>query len=162
MSALPSEEPAAPAEAVPLATGAMRPVALSPEEPVRPSELIRFLRGQLSAGAATFVDWALLSLTIALGAHYAIAVAVGAVAGAATDFSIKRGWVFGAAQGALPRQMWRYLLVSGASLAWNELLTFVAVDLLHAPAIPGAICASVIVGAAWNYPMHRAFVFRRA
>lgn len=125
------------------------------------SEAAQFLGGQLSAGAATFIDWALLTTVIALGGHYAIAVAVGALAGACTDFSIKRGWVFGAQAQSIHGQLWRYALVSGASLAWNELLTFLAVAKLHAPAIPGAICASVIVGAAWNYPMHRAFVFRR-
>ena len=139
----------------------MSPMLQQAKPPAPKSETIKFVEGQLSAGAATFVDWALLSTVIALGAHYAIAVAVGAVAGACTDFSIKRGWVFKARAGGLPGQMWRYLLVSGASLAWNELLTFVAVSKLHLPAIPGAIGASVIVGAVWNYPMHRAFVFRR-
>ena len=90
-----------------------------------------------------------------------MAVALGALAGGITDFTIKRSWVFHAGRGGLRGQLGRYLLVSGASLAWNELLTYLVVSQLHAPKIPGAIGVSIIVGFAWNYPMQRAFVFRR-
>jgi len=125
------------------------------------SEAWKFAKAQVSAGAATFVDWALLSATIAAGVHYLVAVAIGAVAGAVTDFSIKRHWVFEARAGMVGAQAWRYAAVSLLSLAWNELLSFAAVDGLGLPKIPGVIAASILVGAVWNYPMHRLFVFRR-
>jgi putative flippase GtrA len=28
--------------------------------------------------------------------------------------------------------------------------------------VPGVIAASIVVGVAWNYPLHRLYVFRRA
>jgi len=128
------------------------------------SETWQFLKGQVSAGAATFIDWALVTSTIlVLGDRsYPLAVALGAVAGAITDFLIKRHWVFEARADVWHGQAMRYVIVSLASLAWNELLSWVAVDHLGLPAIPGVIGAAVLVGAAWNYPMHRLFVFRRA
>lgn len=128
------------------------------------AESWRFLKAQVSSGAATLVDWLLVTATIgSLGARsYPLAVALGALAGAGTDFSIKRRWVFDARADVWHAQAWRYALTSAVSLAWNELLSWVAVDRLHLPAIPGVIGASILVGAAWNYPMHRLFVFRRA
>lgn len=126
-------------------------------------EFWRFVRAQVATGAATAVDWLLVTGTIALlgGRSYPLAVALGALAGAGTDFSIKRAWVFEPSGGLWHGQAFRYALVSAASLAWNELLSWAAVDGLHLPAIPGVIGASILVGAAWNYPMHRLFVFRR-
>ena len=125
------------------------------------AETWRFAKAQVSSGAATLVDWALVTSTIALGMHYLVSVAIGAVAGAVTDFSIKRSWVFEARAGLLRGQAWRYAAVSLLSLAWNELLAYAAVDGMGFPKIPGVIGASIVVGAAWNYPMHRLFVFRR-
>ncbi|MBS2031809.1 MAG: GtrA family protein [Deltaproteobacteria bacterium] len=124
----------------------------------------QFVKGQVSAGAATFIDWALVTSTILLlgDRSYPLAVALGAVAGACTDFLIKRHWVFDARAEVWKAQAIRYVVVSLASLAWNELLSWVAVDHLGLPAIPGVIGAAVLVGAAWNYPMQRLFVFRRA
>ena len=55
----------------------------------------------------------------------------------------------------------RYLLVSGASLGWNLLVSYLFVDGLGLPAVPGVIAASVVVGFVWNYPLHRLFVFRQ-
>ena len=53
----------------------------------------------------------------------------------------------------------RYVLVSALSLGWNLLIAYALVHLLHVAPIPGVIAASVLVGAFWNYPLHRLFVF---
>lgn len=126
-------------------------------------ETWRFVKGQVSAGAATAVDWLIVTGCIHFDlAHYTVAVALGALAGAVTDFAIKRGWVFDHGGASIHGQIWKYVLVSAASLAWNELLSVLAIELLHLPKIPGVLAAAIVVGAAWNYPMHRLFVFRRA
>ncbi len=126
-------------------------------------EVGRFVRANLSSTAATAVDWAAVTALVWLGAHYLVAAAAGALAGAITDFSLKRHWAFdGPGKGAVHHEGLRYLLVSGSSLAWNLALAWALVDGLGLPAVPGVILASIAVGFAWNYPLHRLFVFRRA
>jgi putative flippase GtrA len=127
----------------------------------RAAEAWKFAKGQVSAGAATFVDWAAVSSSIWLGLHYLLAVPLGHVLGGLTDFAIKRTWVFHARAGRVQGQAWRYAVASLSSLAWNELLSWAAVGGLGLPKIPGVIGAAIFVGVAWNYPMHRLFVFRR-
>jgi len=124
-------------------------------------EMGRFLRANLSSGIATALDWALVTAIVWLGVHYLIAAGVGAIAGALTDFAIKRHWAFDrSAKGTVTVEGLRYLLVSASSLCWNLLLSWALVGGLGAPAIPGVIAASILIGVLWNYPLHRWFVFR--
>jgi putative flippase GtrA len=95
--------------------------------------------------------------------HYLYAAAAGAVTGAVADFSLKRHWAFDrAAKGAVHHEALRYLAVSGTSLALNLACAYVFVDGLGLPSVPGIIAASLVVGFAWNYPLHRLYVFRHA
>jgi len=126
----------------------------------RLSELIKFVKAQLSSSLATLVDWLLLVLLIAVGVHYLLAVLCGAVAGAVTDFSVKKWWVFRPRGGRFEGQVTRYILVSATSAGLNCLLAYAFVDGLGMPKTPGVIAASAFVGIAWNYPMHRFFVFQ--
>lgn len=124
------------------------------------AEALRFLRANLSSGAATGLDWALVAGLVWAGAHYLAAAAAGAAAGAATDFSLKRHWAFDrAARGAVGAEGLRYLAVSAASLGWNLIASWLLVSGLGAPPVPGVIAASALVGVAWNYPLHRLWVF---
>ncbi len=66
------------------------------------------------------------------------------------------------AKGRLHAEAIRYLMVSGTSLLWNLAAAWGLVDCLRLPPIPGVILASVAVGVAWNYPLHRLWVFRGA
>jgi putative flippase GtrA len=133
------------------------------EESPRPvrHEAWKFVKGQLSSSLATIVDWGLMSSLIAFGLHYLYAAAAGALAGALTDFSVKKWWVFDAGAGAVQGQAVRYAVVSVASAGLNCLLAYGLVSGLGSPEVPGVIGASVVIGFAWNYPMHRLFVFGR-
>ena len=87
----------------------------------------------------------------------------GAVTGAIVDFSLKRHWAFDRAHRAgVGQEGVRYLWVSAVSLALNLPVAYVLVDGLGVPAVPGVIAASILVGVAWNYPLHRWYVFRGA
>lgn len=109
---------------------------------------------------ATAVDWGLMTILIFSGVYYVIAAVIGAVAGAITDFSVKKWWVFDAAKRqSLEGQVARYALVSGISAALNAGLSYALVDGLHIQENIGVILASTVVGFAWNYPMHRLYVF---
>jgi putative flippase GtrA len=44
----------------------------------------------------------------------------------------------------------------------NLAVAWAFVDGLGVAAVPGVIAASVVVGLAWNYPVHRFYVFRDA
>jgi putative flippase GtrA len=76
---------------------------------------------------------------------------------------LKRHWAFDReAKGRLQAEGLRYLAASGASLGWNLGAAWALVGGLGAPPVPGVIAASVLVGLAWNYPVHRWWVFREA
>ncbi len=132
------------------------------------AEAGRVARAQASSALATFVDWSLLTALVAAGVHYLVAACLGALAGAVTDFAVKKWWVFDAAHGMIHHQALRYAGVSAISAGWNVLLAWALVDLAgfrlpglpHSP-VPGVILASIVVGFVWNYPLHRHFVFSR-
>lgn len=130
--------------------------AMSP----RGLELTRFLRANASSILATGLEWVLVTILVAVHVHYLAATTVGATLGAVTDFTVKRHWAFMRGQvGSVHGEAVRYLLASGASLGWNLLVAYGLVDGLHVASVPGVIAASIIVGVAWNYPVHRHFVF---
>lgn len=123
-------------------------------------EIQRFARANASTLLATAIEWGLVTVLVRSGSHYLWAAGIGALVGAVLDFALKRQWAFmrrGA--GSLGAESVRYVIVSGLSLGWNLLAAYGLVHLLHISAIPGVIAASVLVGAFWNYPMHRLFVF---
>ena len=127
------------------------------------AEIGRFVRANLSSMTATGLDWALVTVLTWAGVYYLVAAAVGALAGAITDFLLKRHWAFGRQViGAVHAEGARYLLVSASSLGINLAVAYAFVDGLGMPAVPGVIAASIVVGIAWNYPLHRLFVFRHA
>lgn len=127
------------------------------------AEAGRFARANLAAAVASALEWLLVTGLVLGGVHYLVAAAAGAVTGAATDFSLKRHWAFDRTHRAgVGREGLRYLAVSVVSLALNLAAAYVIVDGLGIAPVPGVIAASVLVGFAWNYPLHRFYVFRSA
>ncbi len=139
-------------------TGAARALAAR-----RALEVRRFLRANLASAIASGREWRRGTGLVVAGVHDLWAAAAGAVTGAAVDFGLKRHWAFDRARRAgVGREGLRYLVVSAASLALNLPAAWLLVDGLGVPAVPGVIAASVVVGVAWNYPLHRLYVFRAA
>ncbi|MDQ6612987.1 MAG: GtrA family protein [Gemmatimonadota bacterium] len=123
-------------------------------------EARRFVRANASAVVATVLEWGLVTALVAFGVHYLVAAAVGALAGAVIDFSIKRHWAFIRGNvGGVHHEALRYVMASGLSLGLNVLAAYLLVERLHMAKIPGVILASFAVGTLWNYPIHRFFVF---
>lgn len=123
-------------------------------------EIRRFLRANASTLLATGIEWALVTVLVRSSVNYLLAAGAGALLGAMMDFSLKRKWAFiRRGTGSLQAESARYVFVSALSLGWNLLVAFLLVHVLRVAAIPGVIAASVVVGALWNYPMHRLFVF---
>jgi putative flippase GtrA len=127
------------------------------------AEAARFIRANLSAAIASGIEWLLVTGLVLARVHYLYAAAAGAATGAAIDFALKRHWAFDRAHRAhVGREGLRYLWVSSVSLALNLPVAYGLVDGLGLPAVPGVIAASLLVGVAWNYPLHRWYVFRSA
>ena len=127
------------------------------------AEIGRFVRANLSSTVASGLEYLLVTGLVLARLHYLAAATVGAVTGSVTDFSLKRHWAFDRqAKGAVHHEGLRYLVVSAASLVLNLACAYALVDGLRLPAVPGIIAASLVVGFAWNYPLHRCYVFRAA
>jgi len=127
------------------------------------AEVGHFVRAHVASGVASALEWLLVSGLVLAGVHYLFAAAAGAVTGAVTDFSLKRYWAFDRTHLAgVAHEGGRYLAVSLASLGLNLAAAYVLVDWLGVRPIPGVIAASILVGFAWNYPLHRVYVFRSA
>lgn len=123
-------------------------------------ELERFLRANASTLLATAIEWALVTVMVRSGGSYLLAAGLGACVGALMDFALKRQWAFmRRGTRSLRSESIRYVIVSALSLGWNLLTAYALVHVLKIPAVPGVIAASVLVGACWNYPLHRLFVF---
>lgn len=123
-------------------------------------EIQRFARANASTLLATAMEWGLVTVLVKSGGHYLVAAGVGAVLGAVTDFTLKRRWAFmRRGSRSLRIESLRYVLVSALSLGWNLLAAYGLVHWLRVPPIPGVIAASVLIGALWNYPLQRFFVF---
>ena len=127
------------------------------------AEVARFVRANLASAIASGLEWLVVTGLVLAGAHYLGAAAAGAITGAVADFSLKRHWAFDRPDpAAVGREGLRYAWVSAVSLALNLPLAWALVDGLGVPAVPGVIGASIVVAVAWNYPLHRWYVFRGA
>jgi putative flippase GtrA len=129
----------------------------------RAAEVARFVRANLASTIASGLEWVLVTGLVFVHVHYLYAAAAGALTGAVVDFTLKRQWAFDrTSKAAVHHEAVRYVAVSGTSLLLNLLASYLLVDGLGMPAVPGIIAASLVVGFVWNYPLHRLYVFRPA
>jgi putative flippase GtrA len=127
-----------------------------------PGFLATFSRSQVSASIATGVDFVVLfGLVEFFGVWYVLSTAIGALAGAVTNFVMNRHWSFEAADGSWKPQAFRYVIVSAGSLALNTGGVYAATDGLGLHYALSVIAVSLLVALAYNYPLQRYYVFKR-
>jgi putative flippase GtrA len=120
-------------------------------------------RHQLGALVATAVDFATMILAVERGGlPPAMATALGAAAGAITNFALGRAWIFRLHSGHWTGQAARYALASGASAAYNTLGEYLLHDAAGVPYVFARLLVSVAVSLLWNFPVQRRFVFRES
>lgn len=120
-----------------------------------------FSRSQVAAAVATGVDFGLLfGLVEVFHLWYVVATALGALAGGITNFLMNRHWSFLATHRAASHQMWRYTWVSLASMGLNTLGVYAMTESLHIHYGISVLLVSTLVGVAFNFPLHRHYVFR--
>lgn len=123
--------------------------------------LATFSKAQVSSATATGVDFGLLFfLTEIAHVYYVASVAIGAAAGAITNFLMNRHWSFRATQGSTKTQVYRYAWVSGVSLILNTAGVYGVTEYGSFRYGISVVLISLFVGLAFNYPMHRYYVFK--
>jgi len=125
-----------------------------------------FSRANVTSILASVVDFTLLTTLVEIAhMYYVKAVALGAVAGAITNFLLNRHWAFhepGTTKHPIHHQTFRYALVSGGSLVLNTSLVFYFTEFAHIGYLGSKIIVALLVGWLWNYPLHHYFVFAPA
>lgn len=116
-------------------------------------------RHQIAALLATSVDFvtmvALVELFALTPSH---ATLVGASAGAGANFVLGRKYTFPDSQGSVLGQLVRYGVVAGMSALLNAFGVW-ALGRVGIPYGGARVVTALVVSVAWNFPMHRAFVF---
>jgi putative flippase GtrA len=121
-----------------------------------------FGRHQVGAIVATGIDFGTMSALISgLGLFAPLATAIGAAMGGFSNFLLGRYWIFSAKDGHAGEQAWRYVLVSGVSLCLNAGGEYILHDRLGIQYLLARVIIAVAVSVGWNYPVQRAFVYRR-
>jgi putative flippase GtrA len=119
------------------------------------------VRHQAGALVATAVDFGtMIFLVEVLRASPVLATALGAACGAFANFAMSRGWVFPRHEGTVTGQAGRYAAVSAGSLLLNTLGEALVHGVLGVPYVLARAVVAVLVSVAYNFPLHRAFVFR--
>ena len=127
----------------------------------RPAIVQSFFRAQASSLAATAVDFGSLVLLVeAFAVWYVAATALGAFAGAVTNFLLNRHWSFEAGHFQATPQAFKYALVSGGSLCLNTAGVYAVTEWAGSPYPVSKVLTALGVGILYNFPLHRSFVFR--
>jgi putative flippase GtrA len=116
---------------------------------------------QAGALATAVVDFGVMIAAVqSLGLSPVTGTVAGAAVGAAVNFTLGRRWIFptGGPVRMHPQAV-RYGIVSLASLLLNALGEFVMHDLLRVQYVAARLVVAILVSVAWNYPLHRAWVF---
>jgi putative flippase GtrA len=122
----------------------------------------QWVRHHVAAIIATAADYIAMVACVEFGGLRPVAATVaGALVGALVNLQLGRRFTYHVAPGSVGSYVWRYALVSGASLGWNAGGEALFHGVLGLHYVLARVITSVIVSNAWNYPMQRFFVFAR-
>jgi len=126
-----------------------------------PSFLISFTRSQIAAVICTVFDWGVLfGLVEIFHIWYVLAVTIGAIVGAVTNFLMNRHWSFRATHRHWHGQALRYSIASGLGILLNAGGVYACTEWLKIHYSISVVLVSILVGLLVNYPLHRFFVFK--
>ncbi|HEX7499589.1 MAG TPA: GtrA family protein [Polyangia bacterium] len=124
------------------------------------ARLRQWVRHHISSVVATGVDFAvMIGLVELLAFTPVMGTVVGAAVGGATNFLMGRHYTYRSQSEQVGSQVLRYVWVSGASLGLNALGEHFILSLLAPHYVLGRVLVATAVNNAWNYPMHRGYVF---
>ena len=119
-----------------------------------------WIRHHMTAIISTIVDYSVMIGIVELSALGPVAATpIAAFAGAVTNFTVNRHFTYRVGDRPIKGQLFRFVLVSGASLGWNTLGEFLFLKVPHLHYFLARVITSTIVSNVWNYPLLRFFVF---
>jgi putative flippase GtrA len=122
--------------------------------------LYEWLRHHISSLVGTGADFAtMIGAVELLRLSPVTGTVMGAAIGGFTNFWLGRHFTFRSRSMRVSRQLFRYGLVSAASLALNGLGEHLFITFIASSYVLGRILVASVVNNAWNYPMQRFFVF---
>ncbi len=130
-----------------------------------PLSLLRRLPGSLVRCAASSigtvaVEFVLMTFLVsALHFQYLAGFLLATVANLALGFVINRRWSFAARDGAVRRQLLRYLAVTAVGVGMATVLLHLFVQTARMPYQLGWMAAGCVCFGTWTYPMNRCFIF---
>jgi putative flippase GtrA len=120
-----------------------------------------YVKSQIVAALSTLTDFACMVFLVEVAhIHYVASTALGLLAGGATAFLSNRHWSFRATHRQCGGQVLRYALVWLGSLVLTCAGVYVMTDHAGLPYTLSKLFAAIGVGACFNFPMHRFYVFR--
>ncbi len=124
--------------------------------------MIIFLKAQLSSCIATIVDFSFtICLIEGIAFHYIMATALGAIAGAVTNFTINKYWSFGKKKN-VRKQAVRYLFVWLGSITLNVTGSSLFLNVFAMPYTFSKMVVAFLVGFTFNYMLQKYYVFKTA
>lgn len=120
-----------------------------------------FLKSQASSFIATGVEYGTLTSWVEfLHFYYPFGVALGAMTGAITNFTISRYWAFKAGSAPVGPQILKYVVVSAGSMALNTGGVYLVTEYLHIYYLFSTMAVGLIVGFVYNYPLQKYWVYK--
>jgi putative flippase GtrA len=120
----------------------------------------QWARHHATSALSTVVDYTAMIACVEL-AHLGpvLATVIGAAFGSVTNFVVNRSFTYQVTNRDVTRQVWKFALVSGASLGLNALGVYLLAPVLGLQYVIARLITSIVVSNGWNYPMLRFFVF---
>ncbi|WP_300727822.1 GtrA family protein [uncultured Bacteroides sp.] len=133
-----------------------------------------FIRAQLSAQIATFVDFFVsILLNQWLDIYYVYATLIGSVSGGLVNCAINYKWTFHTHDCSPTSVLFKYIIVWLGSIGLNLWGTYLLTEFLmmqqgifmmneSTAFITAKVIIAITVAVLWNYNLHRTFVFKDA
>ena len=120
-----------------------------------------FQRAWVASAIATVIDYGSFAILLeVIGIYTGTARALGALLGAAANFTVNKLWTFKTRENSLWVELPRYAAISLTSLLLNTVGVILLTEGLRWNPLAAAALIGVLVSLGWNLPLHRIFVFR--
>ena len=125
--------------------------------------IFNLFRHQIAGLIATVVDFGVtILLTEVVMIWYVYSNALGAFAGAATNFFLSSYWAFKGSKNRLFNQMWKYVLVSAGSLVLNTLFVYLFTEVwFEFDYKISKVIVACTVAWTYNFLLMRLYVFKK-
>jgi len=122
--------------------------------------MITFIKAQAAAILGSLADF-LTTIILVEFFHcwYIVANLVGNICGGTAQFLLSRNWAFKAAEGRMPVQIIKFILVFAGNLLLSAIAVYFFTHYLHINYIISKTISSVLLGISYNYILQKKFVF---